>query len=229
LLKYNCATTRTCPSASTNTHLPPDGRYNPPKGATLKFPHTLVIYLDEGPKDESLTLDLQFPDGSSYTYKAKAFILQKHSLQDLESKRLYLLLPFTVLRFRQAASGKNVQKAQKAAKELKEQLAALNRIIERGLNSGNLNESDAAEINYTISFLCERLYQDHKKFKEVLGMGIAEELEAGWQNTPYMQMQRLQKEYDESKRQLQEERRRRQELERKLREYEASGSNKIES
>ena len=70
---------------------------------TMIFPRPCIIYLDEGKKDkipDEYTLILKFEDQGEFSYKVPVFKLQTISVQELNDKKLIVLLPFLLLKLR---------------------------------------------------------------------------------------------------------------------------------
>jgi hypothetical protein len=156
---------------------------------------------------------LHYPGGEIYTYRAQVLTLRRHRVEELEARGLHLLLPFTVLGFRKEAGGKTPEKERQAVEGLKDLLAKLPELIDRGVNAERLNETDAEAINYITRFLCNEVYKKYEAFKEVIG--IYDDLDERWENSPYRKAQRKL----EAERQWQQ-----LGLERRLREYKAAGN-----
>ena len=68
---------------------------------TIPFPAAKIIYWETTPKTpDTVTLRLQFPDGNHYDYGVDTFKFLDHSIQELEEKKMSILLPFYVLKLR---------------------------------------------------------------------------------------------------------------------------------
>ena len=70
---------------------------------TMIFPRPCIIYLDEGKKDkipDEYTLVLKFENQGEFSYQVPVFKLQSASIQELNDKKLIVLLPFLLLKLR---------------------------------------------------------------------------------------------------------------------------------
>lgn len=70
-------------------------------GETVVFPQPCIVYLDEGKKDkipDEYTLTLQFKEQGEFLYKVPIVKFQNISLQELNDKKLIILLPFLLLK-----------------------------------------------------------------------------------------------------------------------------------
>ena len=72
-------------------------------GERMVFPRPCIIYLDEGKKDsipDEYSLVLQFENQGEFLYKVPLVKLQNISIQELNEKKLIILLPFLLLKLR---------------------------------------------------------------------------------------------------------------------------------
>jgi hypothetical protein len=139
---------------------------------TITFPQMRVLYWETTKKPpDNLTLRIVFPDLSGHDFVVPAFKVLEHEVEELEERRLALLLPFYVLKYR---------KAVKAAKSEAERLAllpamegTLRRLLEAigGLRAaGILTEADEEIILGEIDILYTELYEPYKGFREAKAM-----------------------------------------------------------
>lgn len=74
---------------------------NRENNSVLQFPEPVVIYLDTGvevPEYSFLTLD--FGTQGTFAYQVKNFLYQKHEIQELNQRKLIILIPFQLLKLR---------------------------------------------------------------------------------------------------------------------------------
>jgi hypothetical protein len=215
---------------------------------TMPFPREVVIYLESN----SSTPDIEqarmlFPDGSEHLYKVPTLKLPTLSLEQLEEKGLFVLLPFEVLKLRQAVvAAKTSEQKQALAVELEQVIKNLMTFFEEQYHTGVLTAADWNELVVVIEKLNTELYKKEPEFKEVLNMfedwdadprivaarqidaaeERAREVEYRWQESEH-RWQESEHRWQESERQRQEvehrwqeAERQRQALELKLQEYE---------
>ena len=134
---------------------------------TMIFPRPCIIYLDEGKKDkipDEYTLILKFEDQGEFSYKVPIFKLQTISVQELNDKKLIVLLPFLLLRLR-----KKMEKIR--SKENMEELQSLVMddiiaTIRRNEEVGNLSSIDAINLIDLTSKLYMQIYAKYKEMGE---------------------------------------------------------------
>ena len=137
-------------------------------GERLIFPKPCIIYLDEGRKDsipDEYTLTLEFRGQGTFDYKVPVVKLQNMAAQELNDKKLFVLLPFLLLRVR-----KKIAKVR--SKEHVDELQALllNDII--GLINcneevGNLSSSDAVNLRDLTVKLYQAIYLKYAELEDV--------------------------------------------------------------
>ena len=128
------------------------------------FPRPCIIYLDEGKKDkipDEYTLVLKFENQGEFSYKVPVFKLQTISIQELNDKKLIVLLPFLLLKLR-----KKIEKIR--SKENMEELQNLvvNDIrftIRKNEEVGNLSSIDAINLIDLTSKLYMQIYAKYKE------------------------------------------------------------------
>ena len=71
----------------------------------LQFPDPSIIYLNkvDGIPEES-TLHISFGNQGNFDYRVKNFLYLAHSMEDLEKRKMTILIPFQVLRLRSLLS-----------------------------------------------------------------------------------------------------------------------------
>ena len=134
---------------------------------TMIFPRPCIIYLDEGKKDkipDEYTLILKFEDQGEFSYKVPVFKLQTISVQELNDKKLIVLLPFLLLKLR-----KKMEKIR--SKENMEELQRLvvNDIIDvihKNEELGNLSHSDALDLIDLTTKLYMKIYSKYKEMED---------------------------------------------------------------
>ncbi|MHC6204107.1 hypothetical protein ACYULU_13055, partial [Breznakiellaceae bacterium SP9] len=101
---------------------------------TLLMPEAQIIYWETSRKTpDKVTLRLVFPDGSKHDYEIKTFKMLEASLETLEKRKMLLLLPFTLLKFRREVKERTTtkEKRRQLANEMRELLLELENMIKR--------------------------------------------------------------------------------------------------
>ena len=145
---------------------------------TLIFPRPCIIYLDEGKKDkipDEYTLVLKFENQGKFSYKVPVFKLQTISIQELNDKKLIVLLPFLLLKLR-----KKIEKIR--SKENMEELQNLvvNDIISaihKNEELGNLSRSDALDLVDLTTRLYMKIYSKYKEMEDFTMRMVDQSLE----------------------------------------------------
>ena len=145
---------------------------------TMIFPRPCIIYLDEGKKDkipDEYTLVLKFENQGEFSYKVPVFKLQSASIQELNEKKLIVLLPFLLLKLR-----KKMEKIR--SKENMEELQNLvvNDIIgavHKNEELGNLSRSDALDLLDLTTRLYMKIYSKYKEMEDFTMRMVDQSLE----------------------------------------------------
>ncbi|MDD3218251.1 MAG: hypothetical protein PHC41_10375 [Lachnospiraceae bacterium] len=143
----------------------------------LYFPEPLVIYLyKHGKIPDEQTIVLDFGTQGQFLYKVKNFKLLSYTLEELNEKKMLILLPFMILKFRDELS--------KAKYRTKDNLMALKNfilddilgIVDENVNLGNLTLADAGRIRNLLAELYRYLYADYEECQKE---GINDMVEEG--------------------------------------------------
>ena len=145
---------------------------------TMIFPRPCIIYLDEGKKDkipDEYTLILKFEDQGEFSYKVPIFKLQTISVQELNDKKLIVLLPFLLLRLR-----KKMEKIR--SKENMEELQNLVMddiigAIHTNEELGNLSRSDALDLIDLTTKLYMKIYSKYQEMEDFTMRMVDQSLE----------------------------------------------------
>jgi hypothetical protein len=152
----------------------------------LVFPPARVLYWEttkKTPDTESLTVI--FPDGSRHEFRVPAFKVLAHKIEYLEEKKLALLLPFYMLKYRKAVKGAKTEGERRALEPgIRETVESLLDAVQGLREQGTLTGEDEAAILGEVKVLYSELYEPYKEFREVK-MTIEERLE-----NPYFKMKR---------------------------------------
>jgi len=101
-------------------------------------------------------------------YNVKVFKMLEQSLETLEEKRLLILLPFCLLKFRKELQDKrtNAEKRKVIAELEKQLIEDLELILLRSIEKGCISDTDCIRILESIAFMHKELYEKYKEFQE---------------------------------------------------------------
>lgn len=132
---------------------------------TICFPEPLIVYLydDESFPDEYI-LKISFGKQGSFLYKVPVFKYLKHSLEELDCKKLIMLLPFQLLKLRRTIEQKRTKENIEALKNLitHDILNSLNRNVE----VGNITPTEALKLSRMILYLYRHIYEQYDELKK---------------------------------------------------------------
>ena len=136
-------------------------------GESMVFPQPCIVYLDEGKKDklpDEYTLILQFKNQGEFIYKVPVVKLQNISLQELNDKKLIVLLPFLLLKLR-----KKLDKIR--SKDNMEELQNLVtndiiKTIDRNVEIGNISSTDAFDLKALTTMLYMKIYSKYEELED---------------------------------------------------------------
>ncbi|GHU49308.1 hypothetical protein FACS1894200_07810 [Spirochaetia bacterium] len=135
----------------------------------LLMPEARIIYWETSRKTpDKVTLRFVFPDDSKHDYEIKTFKMLEANLETLEKRKMLLLLPFTLLKFRQEVKNRSTtkEKRRQLANEMKELLVDLENMIERANKEGLLSTGDAGMLFDRIVQMYNELYKPYPEFME---------------------------------------------------------------
>jgi predicted transposase/invertase (TIGR01784 family) len=135
---------------------------------SVKFPAARIIYLKPtGRTPDTVSLRLEFPAGGEYLYTVKTFKFLDHTVEELEARNMGILLPFYVLKLREAveaaASG---EQRRVLSREMKGLIERLTEAVDRSERRGVLSEQDARTVIEHTERLFRELYMGYSEFKE---------------------------------------------------------------
>jgi hypothetical protein len=149
---------------------------------TLTMPEARVIYWESaGKTPDKVVLRLEFPGKGYYDYEIETFKVLDQSVGELEARKMALLSPFYLLKFRKELKksggdgGKRAEIAGKLEKLSLELEAAVERSRERGFISGE----DAIMTLENLLRMQRELYGGYAEFEEVYMM-MEERLRPRW-------------------------------------------------
>jgi len=136
----------------------------------LNIPKTCVIFwesTEETPDKIILRLQGETPE-ETFDYDVKVFKMLEQSLEILEEKRLLILLPFCLLKFRKELQDKKISiEKRKALAELEKQLIeSLETMLTGSVEKGYINNTDYIRILESIALMHKELYDKYEEFQE---------------------------------------------------------------
>ena len=136
-------------------------------GERMVFPRPCIIYLDEGKKDsipDEYSLVLQFENQGEFLYKVPLVKLQNISIQELNEKKLIILLPFLLLKLR-----KKIEKVRSKDSMEELQNLVMNDIIDsirRNVEVGNISHTDGLDLIELTTKLYMKIYSKYKELED---------------------------------------------------------------
>lgn len=137
-------------------------------GETLTFPEPRIIYLNEVDMtkvSDEYTLTLDFGSQGKFVYKTPVVKLQNIPVEELNERKMIILIPFFLLKlrsqFKKSRSEKNVEALQKLL---------FNDImgnIEKNMLAGNISKIDAYNLRDLTSKLYRELYANYEELEEL--------------------------------------------------------------
>ncbi len=117
----------------------------------LDFPEPAVIYLVDSPQiPAESTLHINFHGQGTFDYHVRSFIYPRHTLEELEQKKLIVLIPFQMLRLRAILydkSGHIKFPTREEFQQLKEIVTRdIMNSIQANATAGNITYADAAKL-----------------------------------------------------------------------------------
>ena len=139
----------------------------------LEFPKPVIVYLyEDGHNPQYHKLLIRFPGQGEFTYKVPIVHYLKMDKEELERRKLIVLIPFQLLRLKKAMKKKRTQKNLEALKTLI-QYDILGS-IDKNVAAGNITVSDARVLKGITWQLYRHIYQ---KYDEMEKAGVNQLME----------------------------------------------------
>jgi DNA-binding transcriptional MerR regulator len=151
---------------------------------TLTMPEARVIYWETSRKTpDRVTLRIIFPDTTEHCYEIPTLKLLEQSIATMEQRRLVLLAPFYLLKYRKAVrKGRmSVEERRELAGELKELMGNLEGLVDRAQEEGIISRDDGAALFEHLVQMYTELYKTYPEFKEA-AMHLEERVKTQWQH-----------------------------------------------
>jgi predicted nucleic acid-binding protein len=133
------------------------------------MPFARILYWETTRKTpDKVTLELEFEDGTLHTYEVSTFKMLDQSLETLEQRKMMLLFPFCLLKFRKEVKkpGTSSEKRKQLAEEMKKLLHKLEKLVEHSRVQGLLSDGDAKMVMERIEQMNDELYNSYPEFEE---------------------------------------------------------------
>jgi hypothetical protein len=135
----------------------------------LKFPKPIIIYLDHKepvPAEYELTLD--FGEQGEFCYRVPALDFQNISIEELNEKKLIILIPFHLLKLRHIMQKERTEENKQALIHLIQDdiIGSIN----NNLEAGNITREDAYKLYTYTKILYHQIYSRYKELEDVSDM-----------------------------------------------------------
>lgn len=143
----------------------------------LDFPEPIIIYLIDRPEIPSESvLHINFSGQGSFDYRVRNFIYPRHSLAELEQKKLIVLIPFQMLRLRAIlydSSGRVKYPSENEFRQLKDIITHdIIVSIKTNVAVGNISYSDADKLIDLTNGLYDQILLHYQKKGGDASMGV---------------------------------------------------------
>lgn len=144
-------------------NFPPDSSSG---SQTLYFPEAKIIYLFSKPQlPDQYCLNLDFGSQGSFSYNVTTFKLMDYTIEELNKKKMIILIPFVLLKFRDKFKKKRAN----------EDILSLKRLIfddiitsiDQNMNDKNITENDAYKLKRLTHRLYEHLFAHYPEMEEL--------------------------------------------------------------
>lgn len=141
---------------------------------TIIFPEPLVVYLYNGDKlPDNYTLNIQFGSQGTFQYIVPVFKYLEKPMEELEKRKLIVLLPFQLLRLRKA-----IEKTRTP-----ENIAALKKLIchdiinsiNQNVVAGNITQIESMKLRQMVLYLYQHIYSKYEELEKEGVNHMAEE------------------------------------------------------
>jgi len=143
-------------------------RYSAANGASseLNFPEPKIIYLaPEGSLPDEYVLRLNFGSQGHFDYHVSTFIFNRISTEELNRKKMVILIPFMLLKLQKEISKSRSKHNLEALKKLIEN--DILGSIEENLRLNNITQMDARKLKRCIHKLYEQIYSHYEEMEEL--------------------------------------------------------------
>jgi len=156
----------------------------------LHFPEPKIVYFGNTKKvPDTYTLTIDFGEQGQFKYKVKTFKYQEYSVEEINNKKMIILIPFELLRLRDLLKKDHSEK----------NLIALKKLIHNDIigsiqmnhSVGNITGSDAGRLIQLTKLLYKHLYSDYTQMEVIEDMDESIILEYDHLDKMYEEKDRL--------------------------------------
>ena len=142
---------------------------NPISSSDLIFPEPKIIYLSSSENiPDEYTLNLHFGSQGTFAYKVSTFKFQETSLDELNERKMIVLIPFQLLKFRSLLAKKRSPENLEALKNLIQNDIIKN--INDNLQLGNITADDARKLKSLTHRLYQHIYSHYEEMEALNDM-----------------------------------------------------------
>ncbi len=136
------------------------------KGYALEMPRSVILYLTHtGNTPDVETMEVNFPNGERWTYEVPAMKVQEYSLEKIRERKLFFLIPLTIVRFSDKMKNK---KRDFGEETLTDFLKKCILIVAEAVRKGYLSEKEGKDIMDFLDRGCRYLFSGNwETIKEV--------------------------------------------------------------
>ena len=142
----------------------------------IRFPLSAVIYLRPDPKvDGALSMEVEFPNSQTVTYKVPVISVQDCSLDYIFEKQLWLFIPFYIMRFQK--DFKQMEKDREKRNSMLEELKGMDAKLVEHADKANLSGvyTNLMEFAQKIAdHMLEKQPKTKKEVRKIMGGKILE-------------------------------------------------------
>ena len=132
----------------------------------LEFPVPKIIYFGNAKSvPDTYRLILNFKGQGQFVYKVKTFKYQEHSIEEINNKKLIVLIPFELLKLRELLKKERTEENLNALKNLvrKDIIGS----IQKNYEVGNITGSDVGRLMQLTKKLYKHLYSEYEQLEVV--------------------------------------------------------------
>lgn len=135
----------------------------------MYLPHSAILYLEHTRNTPDIEkCRIHFQDGGSSIFSVPVMKVQAYSLKMIEDKKLFLLIPFTAIRYRKYIDRESRRiYNEKARKDLTGFLRECIIILNRQVMNGTMTEIGCRDITEMLWKACIQLFKDEELIGEV--------------------------------------------------------------
>ncbi len=131
----------------------------------LQFPEPMVLYLfEDGSASDQLHMTIDFGSQGTFDYRVPAFRYLRMSREELERRKLIVLIPFQLLRLRRAIAKERSPENLKALKVLVSN--DIIGVINDNIAAGNLLPSEGQVLKQMTLWLYRRIYEGYAEMEK---------------------------------------------------------------